>query len=114
MTVVICQEKFEKKFRNLQNFAKKNQNFKIKIKELLRISTELEKNDMTSVILVKTGKKMIKKPALKESVIRGFNFYVQNHGQLRCREQLFYLYGNLDFQVLIQWSQRQAAPWYCN
>ena len=43
MTVVICQEKFEKKFRNLQNFAKKNQNFKIKIKELLRISTKLEK-----------------------------------------------------------------------
>lgn len=57
MTMVICQEKFEKKFRNLQNSAKKNQNFKIKIKELLRISTELEKNDMTSVILVKTGKK---------------------------------------------------------
>ncbi len=57
MTVVICQEKIEKKIKNLQNFAKKNQNFKIKIKELLRISTELEKNDMTSVILVKTGKK---------------------------------------------------------
>ncbi len=43
MTVVICQKKIEKKIKNLQNFAKKNQNFKIKIKELLRISTELEK-----------------------------------------------------------------------
>ena len=43
MTVVICQEKFEKKIKKLQNFAKKNQNFTNKIKELLRISTELEK-----------------------------------------------------------------------
>ena len=34
MTVVICQEKFEKKFRNLQNFAKKNQNFKINNKRV--------------------------------------------------------------------------------
>ena len=98
----------------MQNSAKKNQNFKIKNKRVAQNQHKIGKNDMTLVILVKTGKKMIKKPALKESVIRGFNFYVQNHGQLRCREQLFYLYGNLDFQVLIQWSQRQAVPWYCN
>ena len=43
MTVVICQEKFEKKFRNLQNFAKKIRILRLKIKELLRISTKLEK-----------------------------------------------------------------------
>ena len=57
MTVVICQEKIEKKFRNLQNFAKKNQNFKINNKRVAQNQHKIGKNDMTWVILVKTGKK---------------------------------------------------------
>lgn len=57
MTVVICQEKFEKKFRNLQNFAKKIRILRLKLKSCSESAQNWKKNDMTSVILVKTGKK---------------------------------------------------------